>query len=152
MDSGLRALLLGAGTVITCIVISLAFYITRGSRDTATSAFSNISKINAEFNESDKVMYDGLSVAGSEVINVINKYKNEKLSIVVRTKKSEINYGYDITGNNADGWELDKASTRSINNAKDIKDLAYINQSSQFTGEILRDKNNTITGIKFTQE
>lgn len=151
MDSGLKALLLGAGTVITCIVISLAFYITRGSRDTATSAFSNISKINAEFNESDKVMYDGLSVAGSEVINVINKYKNDQLSIIVSTKKSVTYYGYNTIV--TDGvYSLGTASSSSINDAKKITHSAYINQSAQFTGEVLRDSNNTVIGIKFTQE
>ena len=150
MESGLKALILGAGTVITCIVISLAFYITRGSRDTATSAFSQISKLNAEFNESDKVMYDGLDVAGSEVMNVINKFKNEEIGIVVQTKKNTVYYGYTLnTVNNV--YSLGTKTTSNLTNAKKIMSDAYINQNSQFVGEILRDANNTIIGIKFMQ-
>jgi len=85
MDNSLKGLILAAGTIITCIVISLGFYISREARDTAASGAGQISKLNAEFNESDKVMYDGLSVSGSEVINVINKFKNGDIAIQVNT-------------------------------------------------------------------
>ena len=151
MESGLKALLLAAGTVITCIVISLAFYITRGSRDTATSAFSNISKINSEFNESDKVMYDGLSVAGSEVINAINKFKNDEMGIMVVTKKSTNYYGYSLSASD-NTYSLSSKSNASINDAKKVTSSSYINQNAQFIGEVLRDSNYTIIGIKFTQQ
>ena len=156
MDSGLKALLLGAGTIITCIVISLAFYLTRGARDTATSGFSQISKLNAEFNESDKVMYDGLDVAGSEVLNAINKFKSEELGIIVETKKGNVtNYGYTVNnkGTAENQYYVLGASTKvSTTNAKKITSDQYINQNARFTGEVLRDSNNAIIGIKFTQE
>ena len=87
MENSLKGLLLAAGTIITCIIIGLGFYIAREARDTAANGAGQISRLNAEFNESDKVIYDGLKVSGSEVINVINKFKNEPISIQVTTKK-----------------------------------------------------------------
>ena len=91
MENSLKGLLLAAGTIITCIVISLGFFIAREARDTAADGAGQISKLNAEFNESDKVMYDGLKVSGSEVINVINKFRNNTLAIKVVTKKKSNN-------------------------------------------------------------
>ena len=96
MENSLKGLMLAAGVIITCIVVGLGFFISREARDTASNGAGQISKLNAEFNESDKVMYDGLEVSGSEVINVINKYKNEEVGVMVYTKKSNESYIYKI--------------------------------------------------------
>lgn len=150
MDNSLKGLILAAGTLVTCAVISLAFFLSRGSRDIATSAYNQISKLNAEFNESDKVMYDGLDVPGSEVLNSINKFKNEELSIIVETKKSVVHYGHSINNAN-DAYSLGVSISSNVIDAKNIKSASYINQNALFNGEIIRDINNTIIGIKFTQ-
>ena len=156
MDNGLKALLVGAGTVITCIVISLGFYLTRGARDTATSGFSQISKLNAEFNESDKSLYDGLSVSGSEVLNVINKYKNEDFGVIVETKSNdEVHYIYELYKTETVDtifYDLGDKSFEKVSEAKIVTHDNYINQSAQFKGEVLRDSNNVIIGLRFTQE
>ena len=143
MDNSLKGLILAAGTIITCIVISLGFYISREARDTAASGAGQISKLNAEFNESDKVMYDGLSVSGSEVVNVINKFKNGDISIQVNTKKSSIYY-VNV---------LDDKQTEIIgsSSAQNSQSNTYINPNGQFLGSIIRDVNYTIIGIIFSQ-
>ena len=74
MDNSLKGLILAAGTIITCVVISLGFFIAREAKDTASNGANQINKLNAEFVESDKVIYDGATVSGSEVINVIKKF------------------------------------------------------------------------------
>lgn len=151
MENSLKALILAAGVVITCIVISLGFYISREARDTSSKGVAQITKLNAEFDESDKVMYDGLPVRGSEVINVVNKFKNEELSIVVNTKKSSNQYGRAITIGSNNVSELGSRVSNSIKTAQNIDSANYINQNAQFVGEILRDANNTIVGIRFVQ-
>lgn len=147
MENSLKGLLLAAGTIITCIVIGLGFYIAREARDTAAGGAGQISKLNAEFNESDKVMYDGLEVSGSEVVNVINKFKNGNIGIRVATKKKTVSYIYAV---NADG-NLGDSSSASVKEAQKTESANYINPNAQFIGEILRDANNTITGISFAQ-
>ena len=37
MENSLKGLLLAAGTIITCIIISLGFYIAREAKDTAAT-------------------------------------------------------------------------------------------------------------------
>lgn len=147
MENSLKGLLLAAGTIITCIVISLGFFIAREARDTAADGAGQISKLNAEFNESDKVMYDGLKVSGSEVINVINKFHNT-LSIKVITKKGSWYYNLDLIENDT---ALGKESSTKVKNAQSPENDNYINPNAQFIGDIVRDTNNTIIGIIFTQ-
>lgn len=148
MDNSLKGLILAAGTIITCIVISLGFYISREARDTAASGAGQISKLNAEFNESDKVMYDGLNVSGSEVVNVINKFKNGDIAIQVNTKKCSTYY-VNVLDDKQTG--INGSSSASIKTAQNSLSSVYINPNAQFLGSIIRDVNNTIIGIIFSQ-
>lgn len=148
MDNSLKGLILAAGTIITCIVISLGFYISREARDTAASGAGQISKLNAEFNESDKVMYDGLSVSGSEVVNVINKFKNGDIAIQVNTKKCSTYYDNVLDDKQT---ELIGTSSASVKSAQNSQSNVYINPNGQFLGSIIRDVNYTIIGIIFSQ-
>ena len=149
MENSLKGLLMAAGTIITCIVIGLRFYIAREARDTASAGAGQISKLNAEFNESDKMMYDGITVSGSEVLNVISKYSREEMGIRVKTCKSTVCYGMQL---NSDGSNLTGSSSASVKEAQDIASVSYINPNGQFAGEVLRDSNQTIIGISFVQE
>lgn len=148
MENSLKGLLLAAGTIITCIVISLGFFIAREARDTAADGAGQISKLNAEFNESDKVIYDGLKVSGSEVVNVINKFR-DSLSIIVVTGKGCWYYNVAL---NIQNDIVNRAVESEVKNAQSPDKLNYINPNAQFMGDILRDDNNTIVGIVFTQE
>ncbi|SFR76966.1 hypothetical protein [Anaeromicropila populeti] len=148
MENSLKGLLLAAGTIITCIVISLGFFIAREARDTAAGGAGQISKLNAEFNESDKVMYDGLSVSGSEVINVINKFRNNELSVKVITNKAAYYYNWLLKNGDT---ELGENSSISIKEAQKPTSDNYINPNAQFLGTILRDVNNAIIAIEFSQ-
>lgn len=155
MENSLKGLLLAAGTIITCIVISLGFFIAREARDTAADGAGQISKLNAEFNESDKVMYDGMMVSGSEVVNVINKFRNNMLSVTVKTKLSNISYNYYLTkvedGTMEADWRLGEESSVKGYTAIELNQTGYINPNAQFRGEVIRDKNHVIIGIVFTQ-
>lgn len=149
MENSLKGLLLAAGTIITCVIIGLGFYIAREARDTAANGAGQISKLNAEFNESDKVIYDGLMVSGSEVVNVINKFKNDAISIKVITKKGASFYNYGL--NNGES-ELGNEGGASVKEAQDSTSNTYINPNEQFLGTVIRDVNNTIIGISFFQQ
>lgn len=149
MENSLKGLLLAAGTIITCVIVGLGFYIAREARDTASNGAGQIARLNAEFNESDKVIYDGLKVSGSEVVNVINKFKNDLLSIEVKTKKGTNYYNHTM---NSGKTALSEGKGASIKAAQDRMNENYINPNGQFNGSVIRDSNNTIIGISFEQE
>lgn len=149
MDNSLKGLLLAAGVIITCIVVSLGFYISREANAAATSGVGQISKMNKEIAEADKSMYDGLKVTGAEVINAIKKNKNEEVSIIVETKRGgRTSYIHELSRDN----ELDRKISASTVDAQNITHISYINQNAQFIGEVIRDKNDSIVGIIFTQQ
>lgn len=148
MENSLKGLILAAGTIITCVVISLGFFISREAKDTASGGANQINQLNMEFSESDKAMYDGASVSGSEVISVIKKFKNDKVAILVKTNKSNTAYGYNV---NATSGELEGASNVSVDLAYDEGSNTYINPYASFRGNVIRDKNDVITGIVFNQ-
>jgi hypothetical protein len=149
MDNSLKGLILAAGVIITCLIVGIGFYISREASAAATNGTGQISRMNKEVAESDKVMYDGLDVTGSEVINAINKYKSEDISVKVETKKSTVYYNRLLTNSDK---ELGGESSASVKNTQTITSAYYINQKAQFTGEILRDVNDTIIGISFVQQ
>lgn len=149
MENSLKGLILAAGVIITCLVVGIGFYISREASAAATNGTGQISRMNKEVSESDKVMYDGLTVTGSEVINAINKYKSEDISVKVTTKKSVVYYNRLLKNNDK---ELGDVSSASVKNTQIITSSYYINQKAQFTGEILRDVNDTIIGISFVQQ
>jgi len=154
MDNGLKGLLLAAGTIITCIVVSLGFYIAREARDTAASGAGSISKLNAEFNDNDMTMYHGLSVSGSEVLNVIAKFSSEEVCIRVETIASGkagkyAHYGYGLK----EGNELGETNgCDDVEKAKENGNVNYINPTATFTGSVQRNSNNVITCITFVQK
>jgi hypothetical protein len=148
MENSLKGLILAAGTIITCVVISLAFFISREAKQTATNGAQEINKINTEFAESDKVVYDNTTVSGSEVVNVIKKMKEESMGIYVKTNKTETYYGYSF---DLDSGKLGKESSAKITGASDITGSAYVNPYANFMGTVIRDENDTITGIMFVQ-
>ena len=149
MENSLKGLILAAGTVITCIIISLGFYIAREAKDTAASGAGQINKLNAEFAENEKTLYDGTEVSGSEVLNVIRRFQNEACGVYVTTNKSSTFYGYS--------FDLESGSlTEEVDNTYKLARIEtneeYINPNARFLGTVIRDVNNTITGIEFTQQ
>lgn len=148
MDNSLKGLLLAAGTIITCLVVGLGFYIAREAKNTAANGASQLSKLNAEFNENDKAIYDGLRVSGSEIINVIQKFEKSELGILVKTKKSTVCYGYLLDEAKK---ALKEKSSAKVKDAKETTNQAYINPNAQFDAQVIRDENETIIGLSFIQ-
>ena len=146
MENSLKGLLLAAGTVITCLIVGLGFYIAREAKDTASSGAEQMNRLNAEFMESDKVIYDGIQVSGSEVVNAIHKFQDDDLCVQVNTKKGGlVSYGYTDT-------TLSTKSKHTMSEAQNLKGANYVNPSALFQGEVLRDDNQVIVGLLFKQQ
>lgn len=148
MENSLKGLILAAGTVITCLVITLGFYLSKEAQATASTGTSQIGKINSEFSENDKTMYDKVRVSGSEVINAIRKFEGETIGISVDTNSGHAFYGYSldlITG------EIMCEMPNEYNESLTQNAATYINPYAEFEGKVIRNANEVITGIAFTQ-
>lgn len=149
MENSLKGLMMAAGIIITCIMISLGFYIAREASDTASSGTGQINELQAEFADTSKMMYDNTEVSGSEVINVIRKFGDEMLGVKVQTKKNTSFYIYQF--NDADG-SLKNSSALDYKSAQVATNSNYINPTGRFLGAVVRDANGTITGLSFVQQ
>lgn len=149
MENSLKGLILAAGIIITCLIVGLGFYIAREAKDTASSGAGQINKLNAEFAETSKTMYDGTEVSGSEVLNAIRKFQSETMGLQVVTNKSTsfYRYNFDITTG-----ELGTVSTLTWQSAQEELNKNYINPNGRFDGGVVRDMNGTITGLTFIQQ
>lgn len=148
MENSLKGLILAAGTIITCIVISLGFYISREAKSTASSGTQQINKINTEFAESDKVIYDGTCISGSEVVSVIQKFNNSATGVYVQTNSSSNYYiqFFDLKSGVVSG-----TSYTTYSRDTDASSSNYINPYATFKGQVVRDSNDVIVGIAFRQ-
>lgn len=149
MENSLKGLMLAAGIIITCIIISLGFYIAREASDTASSGTGQINELQAEFADTSKTMYENTEVSGSEVINVIRKFSDETIGVKVVTKKNTSYYIYQF--NDSDGT-LKNASVLDYKSAQVTTNSNYINPTGRFLGSVIRDANGTITGLSFVQQ
>lgn len=149
MENSLKGLMLAAGIIITCIIISLGFYIAREASDTASSGTGQINELQAEFADTSKTMYENTEVSGSEVINVIRKFRDETIGVKVQTKKNTSYYIYQF--NDSDG-SLKQASALDYKSAQSATSANYINPTGRFLGAVVRDANGTITGLSFVQQ
>jgi len=136
MENSLKGLILGAGVVITCLVIGLGFFLSREAQNTSNNAAGQVSSMNSDYQDMNLTLYDGLKVSGSEVENLINKVDYAALSITVKTGSNDIGTTYAV-----------KPSAFP----KKGED-AYLNPTAQFLGKATRDGNNIIESITFTQQ
>jgi len=149
MENSLKGLVLAAGIIITCLIVGLGFYIAREAKDTAAGGVGQINKLNSEFADTSKSMYEGTEVSGSEVVNAIRRFQNETVGLQVVTNKTSSFYTYNF--NPATG-ELGTSSALTFKSAQNELNNNYINPNGRFEGDVVRDKNGTITGLMLTKK
>lgn len=129
-------------------LLSVSDFILQGGERYCLRGTGQINQLQAEFTDASKTMYDGTEVSGSEVLNVIRKFSDETMGILVQTNKNKTYYNYNF---DVDKGELGKALDNSYKNAQDVASDKYINPTARFQGSIVKDVNGTIIGIVFAQ-
>lgn len=143
MENSLKGLILAAGVVVTCIVVSMGFYMAREAKNATNNGISQISEITS-MNDVAKEMYDGLSISGREVVNILSKYTKNlndgELVVSVTTGK----------GTSAVTTNYQAAYTDS-NNPTVYTNTAYINPNGVFRASVDHNEKGIIT-MTFVQE
>lgn len=152
MENSLKAILIGAGVVITLIVVSIGFLLMRSGQNTAQTAIGKLGQISGEMSESQYTMYDGMEIRGSEVVNVLRKFKDEYIGISIETKKGGTDWYIheaDIDNSVVNGLtEVSKPISDTMNEKSDD----YVNPNGVFIGSIARDENGRIAALMFEQK
>lgn len=143
MENSLKGLILASGVVITCIIVSLGFFISREAKNAANDGINQIFSMSSTTDVS-KDIYDGLHVSGSEVVELIERSYNElsdgSLLITV------------ITGKRSDTKKTVEFNSLAVDaaSAKVYSGERYINPNGIFAGEVTTDAKGLIN-MTFTQ-
>lgn len=139
MNNGLKALLIAASTIITCIIISLGFMMAREAGAIGNSVVGEFYRYRRVVEERDLMKYDGAVVYGSDVVNLMKKELSETADgFVVTVKEKKTGYSY--------------ADRSGAEKAEDIEHAEYIVPTSEYTGKVIRNENGVIMEILFVKK
>lgn len=143
MESAIKGLLMAAGVVLTCIVIGIGFYMAREAKSTAMSSAESLSDFKREISEKDINRFDDREVTGSDVVNFtrkeLRKYKSgQEAPVTVKISTSSGNYIYE--------------NSTLLKELRDITSVRYVNPLAMFQGKVVRDDNDVILRVEFTQK
>ena len=161
-DNASAALKFAVGLVVTMILIGIIVVAFSYGRKASNDSISSMSKDIASVEESRYTMYDGVTITGAEVLNLIQKFENDNIFINVTTSansRSSLSSLSSITPgsgiyyikSSATGEKYSTTDEATlIRNAKDTSNTAYINPSAEFYGVVNRDSSTSaIQGISF---
>lgn len=139
------------------LTVTLLYFFT----DVFDSKMGQLNEMNSESDEmvanvrdGKYTRYEDTEVSGSEVLNLIKKYKREDFGILVTIGSTTTNYCKALTGSASAGYTLGTGQgSGSLADAKDItKPTLYINPTRNYSGEVCYDNQGNIVGLHFTLE
>lgn len=136
MNHGLKALLIAASTIITCIIVGLGFSMAREAKQIGNYVVKELHSYRVAVEEQDYTKYDGVTVYGTDVVNLM-KY-------IVSVKESGICVAVEGRGES-----LIYETEEDINKAQEIGSVYYIVPTAEYTGEVKRNQNDVIVEIRF---
>lgn len=142
-----------AGIVITLAIISIAFIVFNMAKDGTMKGATKIEEMNAQIADSDMTIYDDEEISGSEVVNVVRKFKKSYLGIQVKTGKNTGGtwYGYNVALS-SDVGTIGAATSSALTSAIDETSNLYINPNGRFMGKVYRDSNGAVAALVFSQK
>ncbi len=155
MENSLKMLMIGAAVVITLAVITSGFFILRQGQGILKNSAEKISVISTDIEETEFTMYEDQEVSGSEVVNVVRKYDDERMGVFVRTGKDSSGEWYinNISGISSNDY-IGEITTGGENVSKmiDESNNEYVNPNGKFLGKVIRNENDSIIGLYFVQQ
>lgn len=150
MDNIWKFVLIALGGIVTIFIAIKIFDVFSEQSDTIDAVSEQSSEFTTQMTESLYTQYDGVTIKGSEVINVIKKMKSDVICIKVNNGKQETEYLY----NAALTTDLTGDLTDMLKEARNKQNMnKYINPNASFEGEVIRDPDtDTIIGITFTKQ
>lgn len=136
MNHGLKALLIAASTIITCIIVGLGFSMAREAKQIGNYVVREMNDYRVSIEEQDYTKYDGVTVYGTDVVNLMKYAFSVKGSGICITIEENGEYRtYE--------------SAEDIEKTQDIESRYYIASAAEYTGVVKRNKNDVIVEILF---
>lgn len=155
-------ILFAAGLLFICVVISYAITL----KDTGTNIVSNANEVmvaaNTSISDGKVTKYDGLVVSGADVTNVVRRFPEDGVRVVVHTKNQSVDPGDSkklVVDDLTNTYANSKFADLAVNGWKDytkipqIGDKDYINPSADFQCSVATDTSSGYVKVMtFTQQ
>ncbi|MGN1083780.1 MAG: hypothetical protein ACI4QX_02145 [Lachnospiraceae bacterium] len=139
MNHGLKALLIAASTLITCIIVSLGFRMAREAGALGNHVVEELYRYRSAVEERDFMKYDGAVVYGSDVVNLMKKELSDTADgFKVTVKENKVSYSYEDRG--------------TAERTEKAEHAEYIVPTSTYTGKVVRNENGVIVEVIFTRK
>lgn len=139
MSHGLKALLLAASTIITCIIVGLGFMMAREAKQIGNHVVDELHKYRTAIEEQDYTKYDGVTVYGNDVINLMKAVFSEKReSLRITVMGGNVSYSYE--------------KKEDIKMAQEPGTVQYIAPTAEYAGEVIRNENKVIIELIFRKK
>ncbi|MDD6036485.1 MAG: hypothetical protein PUC30_09895 [Lachnospiraceae bacterium] len=136
MNNGLKALLIAASTIITCIIVGLGFQMAREAKQIGNYVVEELHQYRTAAEERDYMKYDAVTVYGNDVVNLMKQeFSGEKSGLRITVKEGNTGYSYE--------------NSEDVKRAQDAETEEYIVPTSEYTGEVVRNENEVIVELIF---
>lgn len=155
MSDASKILIFAATIIVVCVLCAIGFKTANEGKSIVSSGTSQLNAMSSEYQDINKSIYDGSTILGSELVNMIKKTieKEEYLSIVVKTLADKTGTHYNYYHSEAEGiHSISDSGTISKTVTDEKEEKSYINPSAQFLGTVNKDENNNVVCIIFEQQ
>ncbi|EJW13874.1 ABC transporter permease [Paenibacillus alvei] len=163
MNVAKKALFVAAGLFLAIALITLVVNLFDSASEATKAAQNDFSEVQETLAATKFNLYENGIQTGSQVKAAIRKFaKLESFGVQVNTGKNKNNgqagawYGNTVSLGSGPSdpsyGTVVKGGNGKMENAENELLNDYINPSGQFKGQIIRDSNNAIRGIIFTQK
>lgn len=144
--------------VLVGLLIAWMTGVFKDKRQDLNNGTEKIDHVIGTISEFDLVVYDGYTMKGSSLVELINEYTTKEAPVAIGvqtlanmkgTSNKTTYYNYSITSDSS-GYNLGTKKSDTVPTVKTSDD--YIAPNESFKGEILRNSNNDIIGILFVQQ
>lgn len=141
MDSIYKFFLLAAGITVTAVLVFLGFRAANAAKNVGNEAIDGLISFSTEIDEAKLMQYNGATVSGSDVVNLIKK--------TFGTYPGAKGFVIKVTDNVNDNSFTDDTHLKDIQN---FSSSFYINPSGRYLGTVIRNANGIISEIDFVKQ
>ncbi len=139
MSHGLKAFLLAASTIITCIIVGLGFMMAREAKQLGNHVVEELHRYRISIEEQDYTKYDGATVYGNDVVNLMKKeLKDDTGSMCITVETGAYRHTYE--------------TSEDVKMVQELETVHYIVPTDEYLGEVVRNENEVITEIIFRKK
>lgn len=157
MDNAMKAVLIGAGVLVTIAVIAVGMYFLNRGQDMSNQADKELTRTADQLSNSKYSPYDGTRVSGSTVVSAVKSFRDMEGDLIVSiTTGAHAATQYLSTGT-ITGDKVTSTLTALTTTTADIADLKnsthaeYVNPAGEFAASLAYDANGVVRAIIFVQ-